>query len=265
VTTHQSATQIDVFRKSDERRTVSLDGVHNFRDLGGYPADGGVTRWERVYRADGLQLLTREDLAELRRRGLGMVIDLRSAQEVADRGTFPTEQHAVAFHHLPVIDKTWQQMEIPDFDDDVEFLMWAYRDMLRVGANEFAAALTLIASAGSTPLVFHCAAGKDRTGLLAALLLSILGVPDEHIAADYSLTAVGMERLRAWATAQSPEGAAAIAGAPSRYFASPPEVMVALLSELREDHGSVVNFVRSIGASEDTINSLRTQLIDTGA
>src|SRR5689334_12696230 len=65
----------------DDRRVVVLDGVHNFRDLGGYPAAGGTTRWELVYRADGLGRLTAEDVEVLRARGLGTVIDLRTDRE----------------------------------------------------------------------------------------------------------------------------------------------------------------------------------------
>lgn len=68
-----------------------------------------------------------------------------------------------------MLDQTWQHMDIPEFDNDAAFLMWAYQDMLRVGGAEFGAALGLIANAGITPMVFHCAAGKDRTGILAAL------------------------------------------------------------------------------------------------
>lgn len=247
---------------NDPRRVVALDGVHNFRDLGGYPADGGATRWGLIYRADGLFRLTPADIDELRARGLGMVIDLRTAQELSERGRYPVDQHELEFHHLPVLDKTWQHMDIPEFDNDHDFLMWAYRDMLRVGGLEFAAALNLIAGAGSTALVFHCAAGKDRTGLLAALLLSLLGVPDQYIAADYALTAVGMKRLRAWAVAQSPEAAAMMAESPSRYFASPPEVMLTLLDELRSEHGSATDFVRGLGVTDETVAALRSRLID---
>src|SRR4051794_17849913 len=85
----------------DPRRRVVLDGVHNFRDLGGYPADGGTTRWGSVYRADGLQRLTSADVAVLRERGLSIVIDLRTDDEITRRGRFPVDQHLVAFHHLP--------------------------------------------------------------------------------------------------------------------------------------------------------------------
>lgn len=246
---------------ADDRRLVALDGVHNFRDLGGYPASGGTTRWGVVYRADGLQRLTADDVIALRERGLSMVIDLRTDLEITERGRYPVEQHAVSYHHLPVLDRTWQAEDVPEFDTDHEFLMWAYRDMLRIGGDKLAAALGIIATPDATPLVFHCAAGKDRTGLLAALLLSVLGVPDDYIAADYAKTEEGMVRMRAWALAQSPEAAERMATSPQHYFASPPAVMRTLLAELRQEHGSVIDFVRGIGVSDVTIAALRDRLV----
>ncbi len=253
---------------ADGRRLVSLDGVHNFRDLGGYPAAGGITRWGLVYRADGLHRLTSNDVAALRDRGLGIVIDLRTETELAKRGRFPVGQHAVAFHHLPLIDRTWMPGEVPVFDTAHEFLMWAYRDMLRVGADKLAAALDIIASAGDTPLVFHCAAGKDRTGLLAALLLSVLGVPNEFIAADYGKTAEGMVRMRAawaeWAASQGPKQVEQLDGDRAHYFESPAPVMADLLDELAADHGSVTRYVSSLGVSAASIAALRERLINPG-
>ena len=251
---------------TDARRAVQLDGVHNFRDLGGYPAHGGTTRWGLVYRADGLGRLTAEDVTVLRARGLGTVIDLRTDAELAERGRYPVEQHPVSFHHLPVLDQTWQAENVPPIDNAHDFLMWAYRDMLRVGSGKIADALRLIARPDMTPVVFHCAAGKDRTGLVAAMLLAVLGVPDEYIAADYGRTAEGMRRMRAawakWATKEGEEAQQRMVTAPAYYFECPPEVMTALLSELREQHGSVIAYASSLGVTPQHVESLRARLID---
>jgi len=250
----------------DDRRAVVLDGVHNFRDLGGYPADGGTTRWGLVYRADGLGRLTPEDVAVLRDRGLGTVIDLRTDAELAERGRFPVDLHDVTFHHLPVLDRTWQATDVPDVENAHDFLMWAYRDMLRVGAPKIADALHIIADPEVTPVVFHCAAGKDRTGLVAAMLLAVLGVPDDYIAADYGRTEEGMRKMRAaWAKFAAEQGdaeRARLSSAPAFYFESPPAVMAELLGELRAQFGSVVDYVRSLGVTDDEIAALRRRLIE---
>jgi protein-tyrosine phosphatase len=251
----------------DPRRKVALDGVHNFRDLGGYPALGGTTRWGLVYRADGLQRLTPTDIVALRERGLAAVIDLRTETEISQRGRFPVDQHEVAFHHLPVLDRTWLPGDVPDFDNAHDFLMWAYTDMIRVGADKLALALRLIAEADVTPVVFHCAAGKDRTGLLAALLLSLLGVPAEYIAADYGKTEEGMQRLleswKAWAR-DHPEEVDRERGEkpPAFYLASPPEVMRDFLVELADEYGSVLEFVHGLGVTHDHVAALRRTLIE---
>ncbi len=254
---------------NDGRRSVVLDGVHNFRDLGGYPAEGGSTRWGLVYRADGLGRLTADDVAVLRTRGLGAVIDLRTDHELAERGRYPVDQHAVMFHHLPVLDQTWQAQDVPVVDSAHEFLMWAYRDMLRAGSGKIAQALILIADPEMTPVVFHCAAGKDRTGLVAAMLLSLLGVPDEYIAADYAKTAEGMIKMRAawaaWAAEQGDEATEKMSEAPAHYFESPPEVMSELLAELRAQHGSVLDYLRSLGVTDTQIAALRERLVEPAA
>jgi len=251
---------------NDPRRVVRIDGLHNIRDLGGYPAAGGTTRWGLVYRADGLQRVTEVGLDGLRDRGIGTIIDLRTEAELDERGRFPVDQHEVAFHHLPVLDQTWHATDVPDFDNPHDFLLWAYADMLRVGSDKLAAGLQVIARADS-PLIFHCAAGKDRTGLLAAFLLAVLEVPDAFIAADYGKTEEGMQlMLAAWRAAAEQQGEAAIQRldtAPVHYFDSPPAVMTELLGRLRSEHGSLVDFVRSIGVSSDDIAALRRRLVDT--
>ena len=160
---------------ADDRRVVPLFAVHNFRDLGGYPtADGRETRWRTLFRADGLYRLTPDDTQSVVDLGVTTVVDLRSDNEVRTRGVFPVGQHAVTLHHLPIIDVTWGETDTPDFDDAADFLVWAYREMLAEASPRFADAITLLAQQSALPAVFHCAAGKDRTGVLAALILGAL-------------------------------------------------------------------------------------------
>ncbi|MGD9792557.1 MAG: tyrosine-protein phosphatase, partial [Acidimicrobiia bacterium] len=91
-------------------RTVTLDAVHNFRDLGGYHStDGRVTRWGRLYRSDALYRVTEGDLEIMRRLGIRTVVDLRTRHEVDHRGTYPVDQHDVRFEHLPLIEEIWER------------------------------------------------------------------------------------------------------------------------------------------------------------
>lgn len=245
----------------DPRRIVQLDAVHNFRDLGGYPArDGLVTRWRLLYRADGLYRLTDADVETIRALGLRTVVDLRTQHELDERGTFPHQRIDVRFTHHPVIDTTWAMEEHVEKEAH-EFLVWAYRDMLAQGAPRFAKAIEQLAEPGALPAVFHCAAGKDRTGVLAALLLSALGVPRSIVLADYALTAGAMERMRAWATREFPELAEQMADTPSAFMAALPEAMDEVLTDLDAQHGSVEAYVRRIGVGAAALDALAASLL----
>ena len=132
--------------------------------------------------------------------GLRTVIDLRSDPELDERGRFPVDAHPVVFHHLPVVDKTWSpgrttqvrpRRRLPD--------LGVPRHARRSGRHVSRKRSSCWPQPDALPAVFHCAAGKDRTGLLAALLLGSLGVSHDDIVDDYSLTVAGMDRFRAWA------------------------------------------------------------------
>lgn len=247
---------------SDPDRLISLHAVHNFRDLGGYPTeDGRVTRWRTMYRADGLQRLVGDDLEAVRTLGLRTVVDLRTTGELEERGRFPEAEHPVDFHHLSVMDSTWMNSDPPTFDTDVEFLHWAYSSMLSTGTESLASAIRVLAAPGALPGVFHCAAGKDRTGVLAMLLLGSVGVPHDYITADYALTAAGMERLRAWARVEHADTVDRMNSVPSAFFAALPEAMEMVIADICAEHGDIRGYVRDIGIDGDVIEALTAALV----
>jgi protein-tyrosine phosphatase len=249
----------------DPRRTIVLQGAHNVRDLGGYRlADGRTIAWRRLLRGDGLHGLTADDLAVLAPLGLTMVIDLRRNDEIAERGAFPVERLPVDLVHLPVMDSTWMSVDVADFsthaDPELAFLTWAYEDMLAGGGPAFGEALRYLARPGALPAIFHCAAGKDRTGVLAALLLAALGVDDDLVVADYALTSVGMARMRQWYAANQPDVAARLAEVPSMFFAARPEAMQRTLDHVRSTHGSIRGYLATRGVDDATITALADAL-----
>jgi protein-tyrosine phosphatase len=247
------------------RRLIALEAVHNFRDLGGYPAAGGrTTKWRTLFRSDGLyRLRGANDMSRVMQLGLKSVIDLRTEREQREQGIFPIDDIEVNFHHLSIVDVTWSDTETPEFDDEVEFLVWGYRDMLEIGSSRFADAMHVLAQTESLPAVFHCAAGKDRTGVLAALLLSSLGVEDAHICADYGLTQDAMQRTIAWSKVHRPELAERYASIPKAYLAADPRAMQIILAELAQQHGSVRNYVREIGVADATVEVLGNLLLES--
>ncbi len=249
---------------NETSRLIALTAVHNFRDLGGYRAkDGRSTRWRTLFRADGLYKLTADDLEVVRALGIRTVLDLRTERELEVRGRYPVDDHTVWFHHLPVIDVTWDPGEVVDpTAPPSQFLLSKYLEMLEMGEPRLAQAFRLLALPGALPAVFHCAAGKDRTGLLAALVLSALGVSDEDVVADYALTTAAMERMRAWSEVNNPEYFAYMQRQPSAFLVADPEAMAGLLQLIRAVHGSTREYVIGLGVPSVVLAELEGALVE---
>ncbi|HEY2331336.1 MAG TPA: tyrosine-protein phosphatase, partial [Acidimicrobiales bacterium] len=128
------------------------------------------------------------------------------------------------------------------------------------GALSLARALTVLAE-GDHPAVFHCAAGKDRTGVLAALLLLALGVPEDVVVDDYQLTELAVARQAEWLVRHEPESAAEMDRMPGWIRASRPYVMRAFLDGLRADHGSPEGYLSDIGIDQAVITTLQERLL----
>ncbi len=193
----------------------------------------------------------------VRALGLRTVIDLRSDVEV-EQGRFPVDEIPVDFHHLSFI-KTLPNAE--EFKMAPGMLGQSYLDMVRDRGAEIAAALKVIASREAQPIVFHCTAGKDRTGVLAALLLDLLGVPHETIAEDYALSERAMVALRANLVERYPEGADAINDA-GELFTAEPANMTRLFDMVRQTYGSTGAYAESIGVDHEVVAQLRDALLE---
>lgn len=245
-------------------RWIRLHAVHNFRDLGGYPTvDGRTTRWRTVFRADGLYRLSKKDLEIVRGLGVRTVIDLRTANEIDERGRYPVDRHDVQFHHLSVIDQTWDMGDASDWTGDpAGFLRLKYHLMLAEGGERLAQALDVLSREDTGVAVFHCAAGKDRTGLLAALLLAGLGVDEELIAADFGLSEEAGVRTREWIVQHAPEYAAGYDEIPAVFHAADPDSMRGLLTDLRTEHGSIREYCASVGVGTDVWDRLEKRFLD---
>ena len=221
--------------------------------------------WGRLYRSDDLGHLTGRDLDTVRSLGLRTVLDLRSDARGGRRHVPRRAPIPVALHHLPVLTRTWHEEEVDVLaalaDRATPYLVARYLDLLDEGGPALAAAVELMARPVAQPVLFHCAAGKDRTGVLAALVLSVLGVADEDIAADYTLSADAMTRRLAWLQVNDPAGAVTMAGQPAGWLAAPTEVMVTVLRHLREVHGGAESYLADHGVDRSTFDTLRYLLL----
>jgi protein-tyrosine phosphatase len=242
-------------------RRIELGHAFNLRDIGGYATPAGVTRWRNVYRADGVHRLTPEDAIRLR-EGLGVriVLDLRTLDERAAGGTFECE--GVTTIHLPVLRSTWDGLVLDEATSAAEFLTQRYLAMLEEGAEAIAVAMQVIARTPMRPILFHCSAGKDRTGVIAALLLDVLGVGDDDIAADYTMSAEAMDRLVAWVRENRPEAIDAMTAQPAAFLAAPAAAMHRFLHEMRARYGSAAVYLRGAGVDRSVLDALQRDLVE---
>jgi protein-tyrosine phosphatase len=225
-------------------RHIRFDGCVNFRDVGGYPivtaqGSGIGIRWRKLFRSDALNELTAADV-KLLTAGLHVttVVDLRTAFERRRDARRPLDRACVEVIHAPLLtERNASSVEQPGLT-----LGQRYVRMLELAGEPLVRAISAVAYAPGGAVV-HCAAGKDRTGLVIAAILGALGVGDEDIVADYALTTSnlgGIEmRLR--------QDAELHGYVPGRVMAAPAPAMREVLAALRATYGSVSGFLGHAG------------------
>lgn len=248
----------------DRARLLPLTGAYNFRDLGGYAAaDGRRTRWGRLFRSDTLHELTDGDLEVLRDVGLASVIDLRTPTEVERTGRGPLAAEPVRYVNLSVLGEDVRDVgearaapTIADFVDVADRYL-TYLD----GTAALRTALELLTEESSYPVVFHCAAGKDRTGVLAALVLDCLGVDRGAIVEDYALTATRMDlivgRLR-----RDPLYGDRVDELPASVFAVEAETMERFLAGVDDRYGGARGWALDAGVPKEALDRLPALLLE---
>ena len=236
------------------QRILHLEMSQNVRDLGGYmTADGTLTRWGRYVRAGDMDRLSEADQHKLLGYGIGTVIDLRMKREVQDAPNVFSGSDQVHF----VIHDFWGDR----FDDYRSWRKGAapeqkLADLYCAGLVESGFVMadimhTLADSEGA--VIFHCRSGKDRTGLVAALLLSVADVPRETICADYALTASQLISAEA-DTQLDPHQ-------PGYYLRGcAPETMALTLEFLDKEFGGPVSYLKAQGVNDKCLNMIRDHL-----
>lgn len=240
-------------------RLIPLEGCFNFRDIGGYPThDGRRVRWRRLFRSDGLHALTPADVRALRDDvALGQIVDLRSTSELQSEGRGLLAHEPIEFHHVPLFDgeARAQREERPDVTLADRYVLLA-----EFAADRIARVVVTLAAAPG-PAVFHCAAGKDRTGVVSAVVLGLLRVPDEIIVADYAATQDSLEAIVD--RLMSLEGyRTMLAALPPDTLHADPGTMATLLERVRARWGSIEDYARAAGVDADTVARLTTRLLE---
>src|SRR5256885_3318577 len=255
---------------TERERLVALEGALNWRDLGGYPtADGRVTRWDRIYRSDGLDQLTDVDLDVIAELGIKLVVDFRVDREVDEHPSRLPDHPELRRQRVPIGGDEVEGKSIIDTiragdlrTYTIDEMAAVYERLLEAFAASFGEVVTQAADPANHPMVFHCTAGKDRTGLMAMLLLGALGVSDDDIVTDYELTTHYRSNKRLAILGPELEKAGVDIESVRPFLTAQAPVMAATLAKLQRDHGSVQHFlVAKAGVPRATLDRLNAVLL----
>ena len=239
---------------SQQDEALAIDGLINLRDLGGLPtASGATTRPGRLWRSESPHTLSESGLQELLDLGIGAVVDLRTTSEREHRPS-PLAEAGVHTLHAPIF------TDDEDYPDHLSTAAEVYCWWLRERRNGVAAAMSAIADAPSAPILVHCHAGKDRTGVVIALVLRLAGVSVDDIADDYAISGVQLADMlaRDRVTAQE-RGMDQVRV--ERLFTVRREAMVQTMDCVDAEHGGAVSLLRGIGLDQTRIDRLTTLLL----
>jgi protein-tyrosine phosphatase len=243
-------------------RIVPFTGVLNFRDLGGYRTlDGRTTRWGRLFRSDAMHDLTPDDLAIFRRLGVSSVVDLRSSAEVVRTGRGLLAFESIRFVNSPVLSDAQAEAPREELTIDAGYLVRRYLQYLEMGAQAFVTAIEEMTIPENYPLVFNCFLGKDRTGVLAALVLSCLEVEQASIVQDYATTDERvqfiMEKLR-----REPTLREAVDQTDPALLAASETTMSNFLHEVDQRFGGARAWLGSVGVSSDRLKRIEEIILE---
>jgi len=240
-----------------ERRRV-IEGTYNLRDVGGYPAEGGEIRWHKLFRSDGLHRLTDDSQGLFSELGVSLIVDLRDADEL-EAAPDRIEGLGIEVVHLPLFEGITPELKVVASAS----LASVYQVIIEHQAQNLIRAIRAVAQSGDRPVLVHCTAGKDRTGMVIAIALLAVGVPSEFVVADYAATEQHLsgewaeemlERVRSSGAEITPE-------LQEIMTASPPAAMEHIIELIEAEHGSVRGYLLAHGVTEGELDELRRILV----
>jgi protein tyrosine phosphatase (PTP) superfamily phosphohydrolase (DUF442 family) len=239
---------------SQQSDALAIDGLINLRDLGGLPAASGATTLPgRLLRSESPHTLSAGGLQELLDLGIGAVIDLRTVSEREHRPS-PLAEAGVHVAHAPIFS------DDDDYPDHLATAAEMYCWWLRERRTGVAAAMTSIADAKCAPVLVHCHAGKDRTGVIIALVLRLAGVSVDAIADDYAISGVQLAEMLARDRVTALERGMDKVRV-ERIFTVRREAMVETMQCVDTEHGGIVSLLHGLGLDDARIERLRGLLL----
>ncbi len=236
------------------RPILARDGIFNVRDLGGVTVEGGTLRPGALVRGDALHRAGPETTAGLVAHGVVAVIDLRDAAEREREGSFAAA--GVEVVHAPVLDPHYEW-----YDRDAT-LAERYVEILDNFGDRFAVAVDVVARTDGG-VAYHCAVGKDRTGLLTALLLGVLGADESSIVEDYARSSRATTVQASWSTLRGVyDRPVTDEDLATGVWSARPETMATALEWLHSTHGDAAGYLVAAGVDPATIEALRARLVE---
>jgi protein-tyrosine phosphatase len=245
-------------------RQINFQSIPNFRDIGGYRTNKGKTvAWRRIFRSGNLNRMTEEDFGKLKEEiRLATVIDLRSAEEIGRQGVGLHSQSDIRYHNISFItdggNREADERRFRTFSNMGQFYMDIVRD--KGFGRRIIQAMEVIAEEENHPLIFHCAVGKDRTGVLSAMLLSVIGVQDSDIIEDYTMSGLYIEELLQ-RISSDPKIAEAVKPLPDYFWTATPESIILFLTTLRQEYGSIPGYLELMGSDKTLVERLEKALL----
>jgi protein-tyrosine phosphatase len=244
-------------------RKIEIESVMNFRDLGGYRNRHGATMvWRRIFRSGDFRNITAADFAAIEKEiGLTSIIDLRTSKEAEQYGKRGFSEAGIRYTNIPLMgggNKKEEARWLKECTNLGEFYLHIISE--KKFPKQMTAVLKMIADPKNYPLVFHCAIGKDRTGILSAILLSILEIDDEMIIEDYTLSGPAVQKLRE-NMKKNHVDEEMVKRLPDYFWEAAPESMELFLSTLKKKYGSVAGYLINLGVRANLIEKVRKALL----
>lgn len=240
------------------QRWLPIDGAFNVRDIGGYSSlNGKRTLWRQLLRSDKLDQLTPASQDALLGYGIRMIVDLRYSPEVVESPDAVANSDRVTYIHLPLYELSGSEA-LPVIPNDAGEL---YRLILDYRQTQIKGIFDVILSPGALPMLIHCTAGKDRTGLIIALVLGALDVPYDTIINDYMLSERRVAPLLSQLREQAIQNGLDVEWY-ERLLACKPEYMRDMLNHLDTTYGGVVPYLNLVGVTGKQIGQLRQLLLE---
>lgn len=234
---------------TNEERLIKIPNLKNCRDLGGYETQSGYyTKAHKYLRSSNVATLTSKDLDALLDYGVDVVVDLRGSFEQSKQPNQLIDFEQISYYHVDMLD-LGRLEDVDDSTKNYDELTGYYRFVVEAAKGQIKKVFEIFLKHQDDTILFHCSQGKDRTGIIAALLMDLVGCFEYDIVKNYSETATHIAQMMPYLEALVEDGN-------KQYLSSHPNNMIFLLGYLYENYGSARGYLMDIGLSEDQIDQL---------